>query len=206
MTTPVTSLSADRIAKLEAVLDRQEILDTLTRFSRAMDRFDRDLFLSAFHTDATIAAGSFVGGPVELYDWSTAMHEQGQKATHHNLLNHTCDIDGDTAHTETYYLFVARNLDDSNWIAGGRYIDRLERRDGQWRIALRTNAIEWSGMVPSMEIPFADVPGIHRQRRTVPQHERPFVHPPADQRPGTEHPELTAGSEPAREPMITSEE
>ncbi|WP_407445569.1 nuclear transport factor 2 family protein [Rhodococcus sp. (in: high G+C Gram-positive bacteria)] len=161
MTTPVTGLSADRIARLESVLDRQDILDTLTRFSRAMDRFDRDLFLSAFHPDAIIAAGSFVGGPVDLYDWSTDMHARGQKATHHNLLNHTCDIDGDTAHTETYYLFAARNLDDSNWIAGGRYIDRLERRDGQWRIALRTNAIEWSGMVPSMEIPFADVPGVH---------------------------------------------
>ncbi|MFZ2175424.1 MAG: nuclear transport factor 2 family protein, partial [Rhodococcus sp. (in: high G+C Gram-positive bacteria)] len=108
-----------------------------------------------------IAAGPFVGGPTELYDWSIPMHEQGQIATHHNLLNHTCDIDGDTAHTETYYLFVGRNRDDSNWIAGGRYIDRLERRDGQWKIALRTTAIEWSGLVPTMEIPFADVPDIH---------------------------------------------
>ncbi len=166
MTTPVTglsptALSPDRIARLESVLDRQDILDTLTRFSRAMDRFDRDLFLSAFHPDAIIAAGSFVGGPVDLYEWSTDMHARGQKATHHNLLNHTCDIDGDTAHSETYYLFAARNLDDSNWIAGGRYIDRLERRDGQWRIALRTNVIEWSGMVPSMEIPFADVHDVH---------------------------------------------
>jgi len=185
MTTPVTGLSPtaltpDRIARLESVLDRQDILDTLTRFSRAMDRFDRDLFLSAFHPDAIIAAGSFVGGPVDLYDWSTEMHAQGQKATHHNLLNHTCDIDGDTAHTETYYLFAARNLDDSNWIAGGRYIDRLERRDGQWRIALRTNAIEWSGMVPSMEIPFADVPGVHdngapSRSASDPSYTRPLI-------------------------------
>ena len=54
------------------------------------------------------------------------------------------------AHTETYYLFVGRNRDESNWIAGGRYLDRLERRDEQWRIAPRTNAIEWSGLVPTM--------------------------------------------------------
>jgi hypothetical protein len=58
------------------------------------------------------------------------MHEQGQVATHHNLLNVTYDIQGDTAHTETYYLFVGRNRDDSNWIAGGRYVDRLEKRNG----------------------------------------------------------------------------
>lgn len=146
--------------RLHTLLDRQDILDCLTRFSRGMDRFDRELFLSAFHPDATIAAGDFVGGPTELYSWASAMHGEAQSATHHNLLNHTCEIDGDTAHTETYYLFAARNRDDSNWLAGGRYVDRLERRDGEWRISLRTNAIEWSGLVPTMPIPFAEVPDL----------------------------------------------
>jgi hypothetical protein len=148
-------------SKLEALLHRQEILDCLTRFSRGMDRFDRELFLSAFHSDAVIAAGPFVGGPTALYEWAAALHEQGQSATHHNLLNHTCDIDGDSAHSELYYLFVGRNRDETNWIAGGRYIDRLERRAGEWKIALRTNAIEWSGLVPTLPIPFLDVPDIH---------------------------------------------
>jgi hypothetical protein len=148
-------------ARLQQLLDRQDILDCLTRFSRAMDRFDRELFLSAFHADALIAAGEFVGGPVELYDWARDLHERGQSATHHNLLNHTCEINCDVAHTETYYLFVGRNRDQTNWIAGGRYIDRLERRGTNWRIALRCNAIEWSGMVPTMAIPFEAVPGVH---------------------------------------------
>src|SRR5476651_1217161 len=100
--------------RLENLLDRQDILDCLTRFSRGMDRFDRELFLSAFHHDAVIAAGTFVGGPKALYDWASDMHEQGQSATHHNLLNHTCEISGDVAHTETYYLFAARNRDETN--------------------------------------------------------------------------------------------
>mgnify|MGYP001812294454 CR=1 FL=1 len=147
-------------ARLDELLDRQDIHDCLVRFSRGMDRFDRDLFLSAFHPDAVISAGEFVGGPVDLYDWASALHEQGQTATQHDLLNHSCDIDGPVAHTETYYLFIGRNRDGSNWMAGGRYIDRLERREGQWKIVLRCNAIEWSGMLPTMEIPFADVPDI----------------------------------------------
>jgi hypothetical protein len=155
------AIDADKLARLDRLLDRQEILDCLTRFSRAMDRFDRKLFMSAFHADAVIAAGEFVGGPDKLYAWASSLHEQGQSSTHHNLLNHTCEISGDVAHTETYYLFVGRNRDETNWIAGGRYIDRLERRDGEWKIALRTNAIEWSGMVPTMPIPFANVPGLH---------------------------------------------
>ena len=178
--TTTTTPAEERLARLEQLLDRQDILDCLTRFSRGMDRFDRELFLSAFHPDAVIAAGEFVGGPAELYDWAARMHEQGQCATQHNLLNHSCEIDGDVAHSETYYLFAARNRDDSNWIAGGRYIDRLERRDGAWRLALRTNAIEWSGLVPSLPIPFADVPGVHlngvpsRDRRD-PSYRRPLT-------------------------------
>jgi hypothetical protein len=179
-------MDAERVRTL---LDRQDILDCLTRFSRGMDRFDRALFLSAFHEDATIAAGPFVGGPSELYAWAQAMHEQGQIATHHNMLNHTCEIAGEVAHTETYYLFAARNRDDSNWIAGGRYIDRLERRNGAWRISLRTNAIEWSGMVPTMPIPFADVPGISAngapsRDKNDPSYQRPLTNKRARSVPG----------------------
>jgi 3-phenylpropionate/cinnamic acid dioxygenase small subunit len=155
------SSDTDKLARLGALLDRQDIHDALTRFARGMDRFDREAFLSAFHPDAVIAAGPFVGGPADLYDWAMPMHDQGQVTTQHNLLNHSCDLDGDTAHTETYYLFAARNRDDSNWIAGGRYIDRFERRDGAWKIAVRSTVIEWSGVLPTMPIPFGDVPGIH---------------------------------------------
>ena len=173
-------MDAELIARLQSLAARQDILDCLNRFSRGMDRFDRELFLSAFHSDATIAAGVFVGTPAALYVWAESLHDQGQRATHHNLLNHTCEIQGDTAHTETYYLFVGRNRDDSNWMAGGRYIDRLERRDGIWRIALRTNAIEWSGMVPSTPIPLADVPDINgngapARSREDPSYQRPLV-------------------------------
>jgi hypothetical protein len=162
------------------MLDRQDILDCLTRFSRGIDRFDKEVFLSAFHPDAIIAAGPFVGSPAELCNWAFGLHRSVQKATHHNLLNVTFDIDGDTAHIETYYLYVGRNRDETNWIAGGRYIDRLERRDGAWRIALRTNAIEWSGDVPATPIPFADVPDIHGNgapsRDTAdPSYQRPLV-------------------------------
>jgi hypothetical protein len=173
-------MDAARLARMEQMLDRQDILDCLTRFSRGMDRFDKPLFLSAFHADAVVAAGNFVGDVESLYTWASAMHEAGQIATHHNMLNHSCEIDGDTAHTESYYLFVGRNRDDSNWIAGGRYIDRLERRDGEWKIALRTNAIEWSGMVPTMPIPFADVPdifgnGAPSRSTDDPSYQRPLV-------------------------------
>ncbi len=173
-------MASEREARIDALLDKQDIAECLTRFSRGMDRFDREIYLSAFHPDAVMAAGPFVGNPADCYDWAVPMHEAGQVATHHNLLNMTIELDGDTAHTETYYLFVGRNRDDSNWIAGGRYIDRLEKRDGTWKIAMRTNAIEWSGMVPTMALPFADIPGVNgngapARSKGDPSYMRPLV-------------------------------
>ncbi len=173
-------------AKLQNLIDRQEISDCLTRFSRGMDRFDRECYLSAFHDDAVVAAGPFVGSAADCYDWAVPMHEAGQILTHHALLNNTVEIDGDIAHSETYYMFVARNhpygggTDESLMMAGGRYIDRLEKRDGQWKIALRTNIIEYSGLPTALPLPFGDVPdiavnGISARDKSDPSYTRPLV-------------------------------
>jgi SnoaL-like domain len=176
-------VSDDRI---QALIDRQDIADCLTRFSRGMDRFDRDIYLSAFQDDAVIAAGPFVGSAADCWDWAIPMHRDGQVLTHHSLLNNSVDIDGDTAHSETYYQFVARNHPwedgggETIMLAGGRYIDRLERRDGAWKIALRTNIIEWSCIQPAMPLPFGDVPdtganGVSARDRSDPSYQRPLL-------------------------------
>ena len=167
-------------ARIGALLDKQDIHEALTRFSRGMDRFDRDLFLSAFHDDAEMAAGPYVGSVQGCWDWAVPMHEAGQVLTHHSLLNVTIDLDGDTAHTETYYMFVARNRDESLVLAGGRYIDRFERRGGAWKIALRTNMIEWSCLPSPIPLPFGDVPdiaanGVSSRSPDDPSYMRPLV-------------------------------
>jgi hypothetical protein len=151
---------ADREARLDALLDRQDIYDCLTRMQRGTDRFDRALFLSAFHVDAVIAAGPFVGNPADLFDWSRTLQETMHKATLHSLLNHSCELDGDTAHTETYYLYIAANPDATNILAAGRYIDRFDRRDGIWKLAARNTVIEWSIIVPALDNPLNAVADI----------------------------------------------
>lgn len=173
-------MAADREARLDALLDKQDIRECLARFCRGMDRFDRALYLSAFWDDAEMAAGPFVGSAADCWDWAVPMHEQGQRLTHHALLQTSIDLEGDTAHSETYYLFVARNHDESLVTAGGRYIDRLQRREGEWRIALRTNVIEWAGMPPAIPPPFQDVAdialnGVSARSHEDPSYTRPLV-------------------------------
>lgn len=174
------------LARLDELLSRQDIYDCIKRVSRAIDRFDEELFVSGFHEDAVIDAGGFVGEPRRVYAGGSELHEAGQIATLHHLTNHTCEIAGDIAHAETYFLYVGRNRVDGdegggNWMAGGRYADRLERRGGVWRIAFRCTLLEWSGEMPEIEVPlFADVPdiglnGVSSRSREDPTYRRPLV-------------------------------
>jgi hypothetical protein len=39
-----------------------------------------------------------------------------------------------------------------DFLYGGRYVDRLEKRDGTWRIALRTVVMDWNRNEPSRAI------------------------------------------------------
>ena len=177
-----------REAAIDALLDKQDIREALAAFSRGMDRFDRDAFLSAFWDDAEIAAGPFVGSAAECWDWAMPMHEKGQRLTHHALLQSNIDLDRDTAHAETYYQFVARNRDETLVLAGGRYIDRFERRNGKFRIALRVNLIEWSCLPPAIPPPFGDVPdlalnGVSARSYDDPSYRRPLVNRRAFQNP-----------------------
>jgi hypothetical protein len=162
--------------RLQEVLDRQDIWDALVTLSRGADRSDRELFLSAFHPDAVIDLGGFAGGPAELYDWSSKLGDNTH-SEHHYILNHHVEIDGATAHAETYFLYVAASRDGSKWQCGGRYIDRFERRDGAWRIGFRYNIIEWTGLLGNVDLPF-EIPerpnGVPSRDRTDPSYRRPL--------------------------------
>lgn len=173
--------TADKAARLDELLDRQDILDCLHRVSRGIDRFDRDLFLSAFHDDALIDIGAAVADATTVYDGGKAAHETGQNATQHHITNHVCDIEGDSAHSETYILYCGNNCDGTNLIAGVRYLDRLERRDDQWRIAFRKILIEWSSLVDALKIPvpenIADIQlnGVASRSREDASYRRPLM-------------------------------
>lgn len=149
------------LAAVHKLVDRQAIHDCLTRYSRGVDRFDRELVLSCYHPEAIDDHGAFVGGPEQFTEWAIGLHTQAQRVTHHHITNHTCEIDGAEAHTETYFIFSAVNHDETTWLGGGRYLDRFEKRDGEWKIATRYCVVEWAGEMNPFATPFADIADVH---------------------------------------------
>ena len=130
---------------------RQAIQDVLATYSRGIDRLDKELLLSVYHPDAIDDHGVFIGTPEEFADWAIAMHSASHLSHQHCVLNHTCDLDGDVAHTETYYMFLAMNRAGAPTAnSSGRYIDRMEKRNGRWAIAARVCLRDWA---PLKEIP-----------------------------------------------------
>jgi ketosteroid isomerase-like protein len=131
--------------RLQELLDRQAIRDCVHRYARGLDRHDDEMVASAYHEDAIDHHGDFLGSPADFISWANELHEADWILHHHHLTTHTAEISGDTAHAETYcigtFLRAGEAVVD---MAGGRYIDRLERREGEWRIVAREVVIEWA--------------------------------------------------------------
>jgi len=137
--------TAELLGVVRELEDRRAIYHCVARCARGLDRFDRELLLSAYHPDATDDHGKFVGGPEEFADWVFAAHRKHYVSHHHALLNHLVDLDGAVAHGETYFQFVAMNVEGRAFsMTGGRYLDRFEKRGSDWRIAHRVCVREWA--------------------------------------------------------------
>lgn len=130
--------------KIREIIDRHEIWDVLLRYSRGLDRMDRELIRSCYHDDAVDDHHVFVGVPDDFIDWAMEYSRDYNVVHHHGLSNHLCELDGDDAHSETYYTFIGVNRDTPHLLSMGRYVDHFQKRKGTWRIANRVCVIEHS--------------------------------------------------------------
>lgn len=128
--------------RLRDIVERDEIWRVLLRYSRGIDRFDREMVLSCYWDDAIDDHHSFGGTPGQFLDIAIQYHREHQTITHHGLMNHSCELDGSDAHAETYYLFTGVNVELPHLMSMGRYIDHFQCRDGEWRIYSRVCVIE----------------------------------------------------------------
>lgn len=139
--------------RLREVLDRQDIADAIHRYCRGLDRADRELAISAYHPDALDDHGVVVLPAADFVDWALAMHAAQHLSHTHIIGNITYDIQGDTAHVESYFMTFCQNRVAPNMLTSGRYVDRFEKRGGCWAIAARVCVSESMYKVEDFHFP-----------------------------------------------------
>jgi hypothetical protein len=123
--------------------DRQDILDCIVRECRGRDRQDVEMTTSCYWPDGSDEHGPIITPALDYPKRANAGHAMFFTATSHNITNHSCEIVGDTAYCESYVIGGLLSLDQQNCkIAPGRYVDQLERRNGEWRILTRRTVID----------------------------------------------------------------
>jgi len=123
--------------------DRTAILDCISKHARGHDRHDVEMITEAYHQDGIDEHGLAINPGPEYAAWANAAHSAGSLLHTHNITTHTCEINGNEAHCESYVLVLLLNNDgETARLISGRYIDRLEKRDGQWKIALRRTTVD----------------------------------------------------------------
>jgi len=158
-------------ARMQNLQDRADIRDCLIRYCRGIDRLDWDLAASAYFPDAIDNRGAITAHPKEYLAWSRQNIEPASW-TSHNISNITYDIEGDTAHTETYVMtFVGSPDGEDVTIGGARYISRFERRNGEWRLIRQETAMDYRFTTSVERLP----PGALRGRRD--KTDRSYVKP-----------------------------
>ena len=147
--------------ELRKLVDRQCILECLLRYCRGMDRLDTELALSAYHPGAIEDHGARIAPCEEFVPQVIAFHRVYELRTQHTIGNHSCDIEGDIAHAETYVQCFSVMPDGRNRLGFGRFVDRLERRNGVWGIVSRVSLPDGAIDVPAFDdrAGMTDLPG-----------------------------------------------
>jgi hypothetical protein len=166
---------------LQELLDKQAIAEVMMTYCRAIDHLDEDLLRSVFHPDSRHNHG-FVGPssapgakgepgkPGDFVGYALGVLTSMTR-THHQLGNIFIEVHGDVAYTEAYFTAyhrmrakgdpkAASNAYDTEMdlFVAGRYMDRMEKRNGVWKIARRTATTDWQRIDPPSAMSYAGVP------------------------------------------------
>lgn len=140
---------------LQRLIDREEIRDLMARYARAVDRGDWEGVRSVYHEDAHDDHGDYKGDVDGLIDFIRERNGLLFQSVHF-LGNCLIEFAGsDVAVVETYFVTAHTLGPEAQEAYGtgdgsqpmqmsqfGRYVDRVERRDGAWRIADRVVVFE----------------------------------------------------------------
>lgn len=140
--------SADLASRLDALESRHAITAVLHGYARGWDRQDEETIKDCFWPESTHQHGAFKG---LSHDFVTASFKatRNVKVMSHMITNVTIELAGDKAVSESYFFAYHRRPSrtgpgDVDFFLKGRYIDKLERRGGMWKISHRRGLHDFS--------------------------------------------------------------
>ncbi len=163
--------------EISELVARQKCYDVLTRYCRALDRADVELMRTVYWEDAIDDHGVYKGNAQEFSEFIIREIQNWFEVTMHAICNVHMEYGNDVMCTESYLIayhkvkgerdkieavqgskyFAALDLDkvgDTHhvFLYGGRYIDRLEKKEGEWKIAHRRVVMDWNENWPGNTI------------------------------------------------------
>ncbi|MDA0339610.1 MAG: nuclear transport factor 2 family protein [Proteobacteria bacterium] len=157
---------------LQELLDKQACAEVMMTYCRAIDHRDEALLRSVFHPDSYHRHGLYEGPstnpkkkskpgkPADFVGYALEVL-RGFTRTHHQLGNIFVEVErgGEVAFTEAYFRAYHRKrakgdpkaaadayATEMDWWVGGRYMDKMEKRNGVWKIAFRIGITDWNKM------------------------------------------------------------
>jgi hypothetical protein len=155
---------AGALAEIDRLKSIEAIRDCIQRVCRGIDRIDPDILRSAFHPDAKVHMGKIYDGDVDGWIPSAVAHQKTQSQRQHMPGSISIRVDGDEAVAETYELDRHKsqmNGEVRDLVLGARTLDRLSRRDGEWKIVERTKVMDWGRIISADDGVYANSPLEH---------------------------------------------
>lgn len=145
----------------DEALARVALADLVARYCRGIDRGDYALVRSLYWDDAIDRHGAmFEGGPDAFVAWLPTIMAPWE-LTVHRLGQSLFAVEGDSAEGEHYVTAYHRTRPPARReiVIGGRFLDRYERRGGQWKFAERRLAFDHGEVRAVDEASWAELSG-----------------------------------------------
>lgn len=137
--------------RMQTLLDHFDIREVIESYVHACDRGDRDATADVYHRDSWDHHGPMQCDGHQFATLNTEAVMTQWLSCNHLLGQSRIKVTGDVAGAETLFFASLTRDDDGTTMLDqmlGRYIDRFERRDGQWRIKERRTISEWTSSGP----------------------------------------------------------
>ena len=132
---------------LTMLLAKDTITEQIYNYSRGLDRMDKELALSVWHSDATVDIGgnAKMTGP----EWIESAWQTHEKITSHahTMANIQIKVTGNTAVSESYFiasLHAEPTQESANTsLIRGRYVDSWSHKNDRWAMDHRRIIVDF---------------------------------------------------------------